>query len=274
MDATPPLTRAEERSLIPLAQAGDKDATARIVTSHLPHLHAEARRHRGAARHLPQDDYVAAGCEAMLGALKTFDPSRGTRFITHARGFIRPAMSAVSHAAYPTPVPGRTMRKVMRALRATNTVDEAVMFAQVTEGLLPQTFAAAYTALVAWKPEALKANSSTDGDDDGDGHDEREPRAMLPTRGERPGPNDPAVRFVVRAALLSLTDRQRTVLEMTVMSWDPMKDSEVAAHLGVSRPTVTRTRLSALATLREIIGVDPRSRRGLVADDDAGQADV
>lgn len=255
--ATAPLTHLQERDLVRRAQAGDERAAERLLSSQVPYLRREAARRRAGAVRAEVDDLVAVGLEAFLAALQTFDPSRGTRLYTHARRAVEAAMAGeVARTDGGLPIPDRTARKVRRALRETGgCVASARVFAQTAEGVGPATFDDTVAALRAWG--SLDAHQDASPTSPDGAREPVEPLGLIGSRGPRPY-RDPVATFTVHAALLALTDRERDVLDLTVMTAVPFTDREAAAVLGVSRATITRLRKIALATLREVLGSDPR----------------
>jgi RNA polymerase sigma factor for flagellar operon FliA len=253
LTATAPLTASDEATLIPLAKAGEKAAQAAILSSQVRWLRAEARKYAGASSVDP-DDLVAAGLEALLGALATFDPARGVRFWTHAQNPVRLAM-AEEVAAYGTQiaVPGRTLRRYRKAVRETGSIAEARALARTRDGMDEGTFDAVHHALTGGTsldasfdaaPAADTAAGTAGALDSETG--------LLGSRG--PSPEGTAVsRAMTRQALASLDARQRQVVALAYLTGEDLSDAQIAARLGLSRPTVTRARNAALGVMRDAL---------------------
>jgi RNA polymerase sigma factor (sigma-70 family) len=256
LTATAPLTASDEATLIPLAKAGDKAAQAAILSSQVRWLRAEARKYAGASSVDP-DDLVAAGLEALLAALATFDPERGVRFWTHAQNPVRLAM-AEEVAAYGAQiaVPGRTLRRYRRAVRETGTIAEARALAKSRDGMDEGTFDAVHHALTGGTSldasfDAAPVSSAGDTAAGTAGALDSE-TGLLGSRG--PAPEGTAVsRAMTRQALASLDARQRQVVALAYLTGEDLSDAQIAARLGLSRPTVTRARNAALGVMRDAL---------------------
>lgn len=258
LNATAALTADEERALIPAAQAGDEAATAALAQSQIRWLRAEARKY-GAASGVDSDDLVSAGLEALLGAIRTFDPTRGARLFTHAQTAMREAMAdEVAGYGSTIAIPGRTLRKYRRALRETETVDEAREFARERDGMDPATFDAVRYALAGKSLDERLAGgrAASAGEDPRERNAVQEPGDALAgetrTLGSRgPAPEGTAVaRSLARQALAVLDDRQREIVALAVLAEEPLSHAAIADRLGTSRPTVTRTLAAALDAMR------------------------
>ena len=89
-------TREEERELFRRMKAGDADARETIIKHHLLFVAIVARKCvNNGANHLPDDEVVSAANEALIQAIdrKQFDETRGYRFTSYLRPFIRGAIS-------------------------------------------------------------------------------------------------------------------------------------------------------------------------------------
>lgn len=86
-------TREEEQELFRKMQAGDEVARETIINHHLLFVAIVARK--CAAGRFPDDEVVSAANEALIQALdrKQFDATRGNRFTSYIRPFIRGAIS-------------------------------------------------------------------------------------------------------------------------------------------------------------------------------------
>ena len=71
---------------------GDRDATHRLVTSHLRLVAKLARNYRGYG--LPNSELISEGNLGLFEALKRFDPDKGVRFSSYASWWIKAAMQA------------------------------------------------------------------------------------------------------------------------------------------------------------------------------------
>lgn len=88
--ACEPITREEEAELGARALDGDQDARDALVCANLRYVVSVAKRFRGAP--LPYADLIAEANFGMVRAIRTYDPTRGTRFISYADMYIRQAI--------------------------------------------------------------------------------------------------------------------------------------------------------------------------------------
>lgn len=89
-------TREEERELFRKMKAGDADARETIIKHHLLFVAIVARKcANNGVNKLPDDEVVSAANEALIQAIdrKQFDETRGFRFTSYLRPFIRGAIS-------------------------------------------------------------------------------------------------------------------------------------------------------------------------------------
>ncbi|MEM7608967.1 MAG: sigma-70 family RNA polymerase sigma factor, partial [Myxococcota bacterium] len=85
--AYPTLSREEEHRVAVAAQNGDQAAADQLVRANLRYVVAVALQYRRYA--IPLGDLLAEGNVGLVTAVKKFDPSRGTRFVTYAGYWIR-----------------------------------------------------------------------------------------------------------------------------------------------------------------------------------------
>ncbi|MFO0683411.1 MAG: sigma-70 family RNA polymerase sigma factor [Sandaracinus sp.] len=83
--ARPALDPEREATLLTAAQAGDRNAQAELVLSHMRLVRAVARRVAPA----PSEDTIAEGVLGLLEAIHRFDTTRGARLATYAAHWIR-----------------------------------------------------------------------------------------------------------------------------------------------------------------------------------------
>ena len=99
-----PLSREEEASTLNAAREGDEQALHHLVTANLRFVVRVAGEYTG--RGLPLSDLIAEGNVGLMRATKTFDPSRGHKFITYAVWWIRQAiLSALNRQTHPVAFP-------------------------------------------------------------------------------------------------------------------------------------------------------------------------
>ena len=72
----------EQKALIRLYKAGNIKARDKLILSNMGCVYNHAKRYRGSS--IPMQDLVNEGVMGLMHAIETYDPSRGTKFITHA----------------------------------------------------------------------------------------------------------------------------------------------------------------------------------------------
>ena len=80
----------EERDLARRSQAGDREASDRLLRAHLAFIVSIARKYRRYG--VPMNDLVQEGSIGLLHAIRKFDPSAGARLSTYARWWVRAAI--------------------------------------------------------------------------------------------------------------------------------------------------------------------------------------
>ncbi len=86
----PILDRDEERLLARQSEAGDVDASSRLIASHLRFVIKIARGYRSSG--LPMADLVQEGTIGLIHAVRKFDPDRDVRLSTYAMWWIKAAI--------------------------------------------------------------------------------------------------------------------------------------------------------------------------------------
>lgn len=88
---TAPLTREGELYLARLIAQGDEQARHELILANLPVVVSIARRYKN--RGVDMDDLIQEGQLGLHRATKSFDPTLGFRFATHAQWWIRQRIS-------------------------------------------------------------------------------------------------------------------------------------------------------------------------------------
>ena len=98
------LSREEEARVVCAAQRGNQKALDRLITANLRFVVRVAGEYTG--RGLPLTDLIAEGNLGLIRATKTFDPSKGYKFITYGVWWIKQAiLSAISRQRHPVAFP-------------------------------------------------------------------------------------------------------------------------------------------------------------------------
>lgn len=111
------LNRAEELTLIPAAKSGDKKASDRVIQANLRFVVSIAKEYEGQG--MPLMDVISEGNLGLIRALDTFDPSRGYKFITYAKWWIRQSIIyALIYKGHLIRVPQSQLRKMNKAKKS------------------------------------------------------------------------------------------------------------------------------------------------------------
>jgi RNA polymerase primary sigma factor len=86
----PPLTRAEEALLAVQAGQGNQRAAEKLICANLLFVVKVAKEYTN--RGLPLADLISEGNRGLIRAVKTFDPSKGSKLVTYAVWWIRQAI--------------------------------------------------------------------------------------------------------------------------------------------------------------------------------------
>lgn len=210
------LTREEEAELVRRFQAGDQKAGAELIRCN--QRFAAQRAHKWAACGGAVEDLFQEACIGMLRALKTFDASRGLRFITYAVGWVDAYISR------------RLMTDTTVVRRATTAAKRGSFFQD----------------LAAHRASESSLDAEISGDEGNTFHNI--------TADEAPTAEQQLVahehRQEIRAALRFLSDRERFVIEQRLLSERPLMLKELAAHFGFSRQYAQVLEKQALRKLR------------------------
>jgi RNA polymerase sigma factor for flagellar operon FliA len=247
-----PELHMDSRTLWAAYASGDVDARDALLRENLSLVHHVARQlARGLAADADLDELVSAGTMGLMSALESFDLGRGLAFSTFAvpriRGAILDELRRQDH------VP-RSVRRKTRSIAAarealTRTLGRSPELNELAAALEvePET-------LWRWQADVEGAvhvpldRSATDRDGTtvspadflGNGEELTDDRL---TREEEVA--------LLRAALLSLKDQERTVLSLYY--FEELKAREIAEVLGVSESRISQIRSKALGQLRQAL---------------------
>lgn len=241
------LSQDEERETIHAAKAGDEAAKIKLAYAYAPALRNAVTRYTDV---LGQEDARMAAVIALLDSVAAFDPDRYDRLAA----VIAPALTnelgeqvASSAAVY---VPSRTRARFFGILRrAEGDVHRAALLAP-QYAMSRETFYAVH--------EAINVESVDDRQDDDRGEfTGRGLEAhMRPIWNAEDVYGDATDRILVEMAFGSVDDLETDICRLSYgfSSYNPVPDGQIAADLGMTRPTVQRRRAGALAKMRDSLG--------------------
>jgi RNA polymerase sigma-32 factor len=258
VQAIPPLTREEEYELACLVRdRDDRVAARRLVEANLRYVVAIALSYRRYGVRVA--DLVAEGNVGLMIALKKFDPTRGTRFVTYAAHWIRAyvldhvirAWSIVGVGAGPlrSKVFFRLRREKARILASTSDSVEANERLAARFGTTSDKIATLAHRLEA-RDVSLDAKVFEDGaatilDTLPSSGPTQEEDYIVQERGS-------ALHACVREAVAKLDPRERFIVEVRMMAdrSDELSLAEIGRRLGVSRERARQLEARAKQKLR------------------------
>ena len=225
--------------LIRLAQAGDKDASERLIVENTGLVWAVAKRFFG--RGVDPDDLYQLGCVGFLKAVQGFDTAYGTRFSTYAvpkiageiRRFLRDDGTV----------------KVSRGLKErSNLVKTARQ--RLTGVLGREPTLSEIAAETGLSPEEIaSAEGATGGAQSFNGQSGEEGFSLEQVLTAGNPEEDMIERIALRQALEELGERDRLVIKLRY--FHGLTQERIARIIGVSQVQVSRIEKKALGLLRQ-----------------------
>lgn len=241
-----PLSPQEERELSRRWKAGDQQAGDRLVAASLPFVITIATEYRRWG--IPLEDLIQQGNIGLLKGALRFEPDRACRLITYAVYWIRAEIREYVVRGYRVVRIGgsKAERRALRAYRKTRENDPAKlaelsgMTAERAERLLP---------LLERRDVSL------------DAADPDESPAIDRLRDNNPSPEElvttehdqGVTRNRVKDALQTLSDRERWIVEMRLLSEDESTLESLGIRLGISKERVRQIEARALQKLRGVL---------------------
>ena len=232
---------SNQEELIQLSQAGDKEASERLVTENAGLIWSVARRYLG--RGTEADDLYQLGCLGFLKAVDGFDLNFGTQFSTYAvpkiageirrflrdDGTIKVSRTVKEHAA--------TIRTVRNQLIVSLGREPTVNEISERTGFSPEEIAIAETATAA--TESIQKETGEDGFS--------LENILTDTESEE----KIVEKISLRQAIEKLPQRDATVIKLRY--FHGLTQERVAKVLSVSQVQVSRIEKKALSALRELM---------------------
>jgi RNA polymerase sigma-32 factor len=238
-----PLDADVERELAQRWREGDPLAGKRLVESSLPFVIRIAGEYRRWG--VPLEDLIQQGNLGLLKAAQKFEPDKQCRLITYAVYWIRAEIRDYVVRSYRIVRLGttRTERRAMRTFRRQGIDDVAALAA---ESGMPEARASRLLPLLRQGDMSLDATY----DDRGPALDRltgemTSPEEDLLRRDEREG-----VRERLGAALASLSERERRIVEARMLADEPCTLEQLGVEMGVSKERVRQIEERARVKLR------------------------
>jgi RNA polymerase sigma-32 factor len=266
VQAIPRLSREEEHDLaVRVHEKDDREAAAKLVEANLRYVVAIAMSYRRYG--LRVADLISEGNVGLMTALKKFDPTRGTRFVTYAAHWIRAlildhvirAWSIVGVGSGPlrSKVFFRLRREKAKIMASTSDIEEANV-------QLAEKFGTTVEKINAFGQRLESRDVSLDATvrEDGVATVLDGMVSPLPSQEDRFLAEERAgdLTSSVRDAIAELDPRERFIVETRVMADEPEELSlaEIGRRLGVSRERARQLEARAKAKLKRYLENEPQ----------------
>lgn len=234
------LQQDETENLIKLAQNGDEDAKARLITENSPLIKSIIRRYKG--RGIEYDDLYQLGCVGFLKAIKNFSFDFNVRFSTYAvpmitgevkrylrdDGYIKVSRSVKSDAA--------KINAYIEKFRGENGETPSVDALSAHFGIEPQEIV--FILDSAKMPVSLYDGTEDDGS-----------RPIIEKLTSAENEDDSIDRIMLKDMIRILPERDRKIILLRYFRGSTQ--CEVARILGVSQVQISRLENRILGMMRE-----------------------
>lgn len=236
----------EERDLASRWRAGEQDAGRKLIEASLPFVITIATEYRRWG--VPLEDLIQQGNLGLLKAAMRFDPQRDCRLITYAVYWIRAEIRDYVVRAYRVVRIGGSKgeRRALRMYRRTREDDPAKLAA--LSGVSTEHAARLLPML---KQRDMSLDAAPDG----------ESPAIDRLRDTHASPEEVTIerstgahaRERIDAALTTLSDRERWIVENRVLSDGEVTLESLGQKLGISKERVRQIEARALQKLRGVL---------------------
>ncbi len=262
VDKIPVLSREDEHELAVRAKTEPAAASA-LARANLRYVIAIALSYRRYGVRV--GDLVSEGNVGLMIALRKFDPSRGTRFVTYAAHWIRAMIldhviknhSLVGLGSGPmrSKVFFRLRRERAKVAAATNDHEEASRMLAARFGTTPEKI-----ELMSARLESRDVSMDVTTREDGTVTLLDSMASPLPSQEDQLAEREYSQRATVRvrSAIAELDPRERIIIELRMMADDPEELSlaELGRKLGVSRERARQLEARAKTKLQRLLTDD------------------
>ena len=254
------LEKEEERELAVLAGKGDKEATDRLVTSHLNYVIKLARGYRRSG--VPMSDLIQEGVIGLVQAVKRFNPDKKVRLSTYAMWWIRASMQdhivrSWSLVRLSTTSAQKSLYLNLRRLTV-DLFDGADALSDEIILRLAERFETTTTEVrnlarrISSKDQSLDTQALGHGD--GGWLDilaSNQPNAeeILAAKGDKM-----QLRNIIKKALSNLSDREQFIIRHRYLTEAKKTFAAIGLELNLSKDRVRQLEACALKTLEDLLG--------------------
>ena len=256
----PFLGREEESRLARRADAGDVDATRRLIASHLRIVIRIARSYRSSG--LPMSDLVQEGTLGLIRAVRRFNPDRGVRLSTYAIWWIRAAIQDYVVHSWSLVRIGTTNTQKALFLRLRRVTAELIDGAEGLSDEIAAKLARGFdTTAVEVRALARRVAGGDWSLDQPVGGSHGEQTWMERLTSDAPTPEDTVVeasqrRFltdIIDKALAMLPPREELIIRRRYFEEARQTFEAIGRDIGLSKDRVRQLEARALAKLRELL---------------------
>lgn len=259
----PLLTQEEEVELVSRwIGSRDKEAAKKLVVTHIRLVLKIAMQYKSYG--LALVDMVSEGVVGLVKAVKRFDPSKGTRFSTYAKWWVKAYIQSFVISSWSLVKVGTTsaQRKLFFNLRS---LKHKILRHSGSDGFVtPKDISAIAKQFSVSDKDVIEMNERLSGQDvslnamigSGD-HGSRELQDIVPLDIENQEDamiakqgSENRVRLV-NDALNSLSDREREIIVMRKLRDEPETLESLGERYGVSTERVRQIQVAALAKIRK-----------------------
>ncbi|USL85050.1 DNA-directed RNA polymerase [Arthrobacter phage SWEP2] len=250
--STGKLSLEDERQAIADAQAGDNDATMKLIYAYAYALRSAVvwyTRAIPSGGHADLEDIHSQAILGLMEAIQDFDFDRFDRLAAIAPDKITGAVASAAESAVNFKVPTRTLTRFFKILREADGNVYAAAALAPKYAMKTDTFLSVLSAVRDVDSYDGLTASAFD-DEAGDGSH----LVAVPVAGVNSYDED---EVLVTAAFAAVDDLERDVCRdyYGFSDYNTKSDAEIAGDRGLSRPKVQRVRSSALGKMRNALGV-------------------